>query len=282
MTTMPKNHYQRLNLLTNASTDEIKTEYRKLALQYHPDKNIEDKDKAERKFKKIAEAYAVLSDPVKRSLYDRQLGIYSFYSSNTPHIFNAPSFTVCLPTLAVLTNNPVNPDNIKVILLGSNSANINKFMKYLDGVEKRNLSFVINPLKEQHSMNVLPASCLNDVSLILIFDRQNTSLSLIKNYLKNDTAACEVLGLHCDSSECNISDYGPLCDYEYFGSSSTEILEKTASQIISKLFIALETKIEKNIPKEILEERHTRIQSTTILLEKSSQRGEKSRRNCCG
>ena len=56
----------------NASEKDIKTQYRKLAIKYHPDKNKDDKD-AEEKFKEISEAYETLSDKRKREIYDQQL-----------------------------------------------------------------------------------------------------------------------------------------------------------------------------------------------------------------
>ncbi|NDE13376.1 J domain-containing protein [bacterium] len=62
-------YYKELGVEKGASDDEIKKSYRKLALKYHPDRNPGDK-KAEEKFKKISEAYAVLSDPQKRKQYD--------------------------------------------------------------------------------------------------------------------------------------------------------------------------------------------------------------------
>jgi curved DNA-binding protein len=62
-------YYNTLGLAKSASADEIKKAYRKLALQYHPDRNAGDKA-AEEKFKKISEAYAVLSDDEKRRQYD--------------------------------------------------------------------------------------------------------------------------------------------------------------------------------------------------------------------
>ena len=65
-----KDYYEILGVSKTASTDEIKKAYRKLALKYHPDRNKE-KPEAERKFKEISEAYAVLSDPEKRKEYDR-------------------------------------------------------------------------------------------------------------------------------------------------------------------------------------------------------------------
>ncbi len=62
-------YYKILGVSKDASTEEIKRAYRKLAVKYHPDKNPGDKA-AEAKFKEISEAYAVLSDPKKRQEYD--------------------------------------------------------------------------------------------------------------------------------------------------------------------------------------------------------------------
>jgi len=59
-----------LGLNRNASEDEIKKAYRKLALKYHPDHHPDDSE-SEEKFKEIGEAYAVLGDPEKRKEYDR-------------------------------------------------------------------------------------------------------------------------------------------------------------------------------------------------------------------
>ncbi len=64
-----EDYYKLLGVEKNASADDIKKAYRKLALKYHPDKNPNNKQ-AEEKFKKISEAYAVLSDPEKRKQYD--------------------------------------------------------------------------------------------------------------------------------------------------------------------------------------------------------------------
>ncbi len=66
---MAEDYYKVLGIDKKASADEIKKAYRKLALKYHPDKNPGDK-KAEEQFKKMSEAYAVLSDPEKRNKYD--------------------------------------------------------------------------------------------------------------------------------------------------------------------------------------------------------------------
>lgn len=64
------NFYELLGVAKDAQDSEIKKAYRKLAMKYHPDKNQDDED-AEKKFKEISQAYAVLSDPEKRSNYDR-------------------------------------------------------------------------------------------------------------------------------------------------------------------------------------------------------------------
>lgn len=65
-------YYDILGVSQNATTDEIKKSYRKLAREYHPDTNP-DNPEAEQKFKKVAEAYEVLGDSTKRQQYDQQL-----------------------------------------------------------------------------------------------------------------------------------------------------------------------------------------------------------------
>jgi len=70
--TAKRDYYDILGVKKNATLEEIKKAYRTLALQYHPDRVPADKKKeAEEKFKEISEAYAVLSDPQKRALYDQ-------------------------------------------------------------------------------------------------------------------------------------------------------------------------------------------------------------------
>ena len=65
-----RDYYEVLGVGKDASADEIKKAYRKLAVKYHPDKNPGDKE-AEEKFKEAAEAYSILSDPDKKARYDQ-------------------------------------------------------------------------------------------------------------------------------------------------------------------------------------------------------------------
>lgn len=64
------NYYKILEVNRDATNDQIKKSYRKLALKWHPDKNS-NKELADKKFKEITEAYQVLSDPNKRDSYDK-------------------------------------------------------------------------------------------------------------------------------------------------------------------------------------------------------------------
>jgi len=82
---MAKDYYQILGVPRNASEGEIKKAYRKLAMQYHPDRNQGREKWANEKFKEINEAYAALGDPQKRKQYD-QFGTIG----NVGDIFGSP------------------------------------------------------------------------------------------------------------------------------------------------------------------------------------------------
>jgi molecular chaperone DnaJ len=85
-----RDYYEILGVTKNSSADEIKKAYRKVAMQFHPDRNPGDHS-AEEKFKEAAEAYEILSDPDKRAQYDR-FGHSAFSSGRgggfSPHSMN--------------------------------------------------------------------------------------------------------------------------------------------------------------------------------------------------
>jgi molecular chaperone DnaJ len=94
MMSTKRDYYEILGVPRNATVEEIKKVYRKLVLQYHPDRVSQDKKKeSEEKFKEISEAYAVLSDPQKRALYDQygHAGIDSRFT--TEDIFRGADFS---------------------------------------------------------------------------------------------------------------------------------------------------------------------------------------------
>lgn len=64
-------YYKTLGLDRNASQDDVKKAYRRLAMQWHPDRHPDNQEEAERRFKEVSEAYEVLGDPEKRAKYDR-------------------------------------------------------------------------------------------------------------------------------------------------------------------------------------------------------------------
>jgi molecular chaperone DnaJ len=84
-----RDYYEVLGIGRDASDQEVKSAYRKLAVKFHPDKNPGSKE-AEEKFKEAAEAYSVLSDPDKRARYDRfgHAGTQNSFSGFDPAIFS--------------------------------------------------------------------------------------------------------------------------------------------------------------------------------------------------
>jgi molecular chaperone DnaJ len=93
-----QDYYQVLGVDKNASPEEIKRAYRRMAIKYHPDKNPGNRE-AEAKFKECAEAYEVLSDPEKRKQYDqygheglRGTGMHDFSRMNVEDIFSMFGF----------------------------------------------------------------------------------------------------------------------------------------------------------------------------------------------
>ena len=91
------NYYNILGIDKNATESQIKKAYRKLALKYHPDKHIDNKNIYENKFKQLSEAYSTLSDIEKRSNYDNQSKINNnlfnqsndiYSQSNDIHVYS--------------------------------------------------------------------------------------------------------------------------------------------------------------------------------------------------
>ena len=68
---MGQDYYELLGVSKNASSDEIKKQYKKMAMKYHPDRCKENKEEAAAKFKEISNAYNVLTDPQKKNIYDQ-------------------------------------------------------------------------------------------------------------------------------------------------------------------------------------------------------------------
>lgn len=95
---MGKDYYKTLGIQSGANEDEIKKAYRKMALKFHPDKNKDPN--AEEKFKEIAEAYEVLSDPKKRVIYDQygedgELATLVCHVENMTWLFDVQYMIIC-------------------------------------------------------------------------------------------------------------------------------------------------------------------------------------------
>ena len=85
-----KDYYKILEIDRQSTPEEIRKAYKKLAMKYHPDKNPENQEESEQKFKEISEAYSILSNPAKKSDYD-SFGRTNFQNFDF-HNFDAFSF----------------------------------------------------------------------------------------------------------------------------------------------------------------------------------------------
>jgi DnaJ homolog subfamily C member 3 len=87
-----KNYYKILNISRSATKKEIKKSYRELALKWHPDKNTDDTDVAEKMFQDISEAYEVLSDDTLKAKYDNGEEVFENQGGQQRHHHNAHQF----------------------------------------------------------------------------------------------------------------------------------------------------------------------------------------------
>jgi curved DNA-binding protein CbpA len=102
-----KDYYQILNISQDASAQDIKKAFRRLALRYHPDRNPENVQEAGEKFKEINEAYEVLGDEQERQQYDRLTSLSSYHrrTIRVEDIFNEDMSTdSVLEVLRRMTN----------------------------------------------------------------------------------------------------------------------------------------------------------------------------------
>jgi DnaJ-class molecular chaperone len=76
--------YSRLGIERTATSDEVKKAFRRMAMQYHPDRNLQNPEQAHKDFIAVSEAYEVLSDPTKRARYDRSQTVDSYRTRHQP------------------------------------------------------------------------------------------------------------------------------------------------------------------------------------------------------
>jgi curved DNA-binding protein CbpA len=118
-----KDHYKTLEVSTHSSLIEIKQSYRQLARRYHPDKN-ENNDQSTKVFQEIQAAYAILSNPEKRRVYDNELRHFGQYNGlNKDHIINSTQLVKQSKDLLQYINTiglrSINYDTLTDFILGS-------------------------------------------------------------------------------------------------------------------------------------------------------------------
>ena len=110
--------YDTLGVSANATDNEIKKSYRKLALKYHPDRNKDNKEESESKFKEISSAYEILSDKDKRSNYDK-FGLEGVKNMGGPNINPFDIFTNMFGNDGPMNSGPGGPGGIFSSMFGN-------------------------------------------------------------------------------------------------------------------------------------------------------------------
>ena len=137
---MGKDYYSILGVSKEADEEELKKAYRKLALKHHPDRNPDNKEGAEKKFKELSEAYEVLSDRNKRAVYDQygEEGLKGQSSGGSQQSFpKGASF--CFSSSAgngFMPFNPSNPEDIFKQFFNGQSPFEHSFHSSFEGTAK--------------------------------------------------------------------------------------------------------------------------------------------------
>ena len=121
---MTKNYYEILEVSKNASHEEIKKSYKKLALKYHPDKN-KDNEESTNKFKEIAEAYDTIGDEQKRKTYDLYGSSENNFAEDPFSMFNDIFMSHMNNFMNMNYEQDINLNNILGSLSGFSNSNIN-------------------------------------------------------------------------------------------------------------------------------------------------------------
>ena len=251
---MDTNYYEVLELDKNASHDDIKKAYRKLARKYHPDKNPENPE-TEEKFKEISKAYEILKDPIQKREYDDTITVPNVfeYMKNFNNIFNIKNELHNILIQDFMFNNldfsiksSSNIGDIKknmMLYFQQNFSNL--CIKY--NIESlflsRLIKSIINP-KQVDKVNPKHIEYTINVSLEDIFQNKKKKLQVTR---KLQCKKCNCTGklykcLNC----CNYNDDNNICDKCFTFSFNEEKCSECINGYISsnKIFeIQLDNKI---------------------------------------
>ena len=142
-----KNYYDILEISKTSTIDEIKKQYKKLALKWHPDRNKEEN--AESKFKEISEAYEILSDPEKKQHYDNNINFNHNIQFNNPFDIFEEVFKTN-QNIQVFNINPINRQsqtfsiNIGGNNIMANSTSTSTSTSIVNGVVTENSTIINN------------------------------------------------------------------------------------------------------------------------------------------
>ena len=155
-------YYNDLELDNNASIEEIKKAYKKLAIKYHPDKNINNKEEAENKFKKISTAYQVLTN---NNNNNNNNNMNNFVDANElfKHLFNINNFRDRNELFKNFNEINFNNNNNSNVVMRSSS------IIYKDGKKIETVTEIVNNVKtEKIFITEIPNNINNNINNIFI------------------------------------------------------------------------------------------------------------------
>ena len=224
--TQCKNYYNILEISESATMDDIKKSYRRLAIKYHPDKNLNNPLSVE-KFKEVSEAYEILSDPQKKNQYDN---ISKYHMGFKTQFSNHPDFTF----VSEIFNQNLNGEHLNTQQMFFDISELMNFPTDVPGFANHiyKHSFKTEP-KEQKTNDI---TVRITATLDEIFNKTIKEITIQrKNYTNSKTYILETVILKIDLSKDNLIFYNKSHTFPGHISGDIKVFVNSKPHLLFKL-----------------------------------------------